>query len=131
MDDTLIPFFFVILPIVFFIWLVLWNLFLKNEQCNWLKCDEKESAKQPDIVVINAYEDIYYIDENHHTTANLNRIQSSENNQTSLRVQLPPEIILTPSQNITRYTTAEKNPPSYLELECDQLPSYASLYPSI
>ena len=85
---------------------------------------------------INANEDIYYIDENHHTTANLNRIQSSETNQQSLRVNLPLEIILTPTENIIRYTTAENNghianPPSYFELECDQLPSYASLYPSI
>ena len=111
----------IIFLLIYVIWLVLWSLCFGG--------DEKDSAKQPDTAEINAYEDIYYIEENHHTTENLNRIQSSENNQTSLRVQLPPEIILTPSQNIIRYTTAEKNLPSYLELECDQLPSYASLYP--
>ena len=101
---------------------------------SWCLCysgDEKESANQPDTSERNAYGDMY---ENRRTTANLNRIQSSETEQQSLRVNFLPEIILTPTQNIIRYTTAEKNgnianPPSYFELECDQLPSYASLYP--
>ena len=105
---------------------------------SWCFCfsgDEKESANQPETVERNPYGDIYYIDENHRATANPNRIQSSETNQQSLRVNLPPEIILTPTQNIIRYTAEEingghiANPPSYFELECDQLPSYASLYP--
>ena len=71
--------------------------------------DETESIKKEDTVERNAYADIYFStsNENHHTTESLHRIirdNIAENNGT--------------------------NPPSYFELECDKLPSYASLYPS-
>ena len=78
----------------------------------WCLCfceDETESIKKEDTVERNAYADIYFStsNENHHTTESLHRIirdNMAENNGT--------------------------NPPSYFELECDKLPSYASLYPS-
>ena len=80
----------------------------------WCLCfceDETESIKNEDTMERNAYADIHVYsstsNENHHTTESFHRIirdNMAENNGT--------------------------NPPSYFELECEKLPSYASLYPS-
>ena len=127
---------FIILLLFIYIYIYIYCLLWWEWGSGCFSGDEKESANQPDTVERNPYGDIYYIDENHRATANPNRIQSSETNQQSLRVNLVPGIILTPTQNIIRYTAEEingghiANPPSYFKLECDQLPSYASLYPS-
>ena len=77
----------------------------------WIRMRERTSGNQLAIRLPEIYSTA-----NQETSAdspNSSRIQ--QNSQQSLRVNLPPEIILTPSQHII-------NP------ECDKPPSYESLY---